>query len=91
MLLSLHNYFRFCFKHVQTYSSIIQEHIHAYSELSVFLAYLKPFKLKTLQTPITKHIQPLRYIQNTILNIFTKAQSWTFDANLNAPLLYKCY
>ena len=41
--------------------------------------------------PITKHIQTLRYIHNTILNIFTKAQSWTFDAVLNAPLFYRCY
>ena len=40
---------------------------------------------------ITKHIQILRYIHNAILNIFTKAQSWTFDAVLNAPLFYRCY
>ena len=86
MLLSLHIYFRFCFRHVQTYSRIIQEHMHAYPELYVSLAYSKLWHI-----PIKKHIQTLRYIHNTILNIFTKARSWTFDANLNAPLIYRCY
>ena len=33
--------------------------------------------------PITKHIQTLRYIYNTLLNIFTKALSWPFDTVLN--------
>ena len=82
MLLNLHRVLRFCFRHVQTYSNIIQEHIHAYSELSVFLAYSKPWRV-----PITKHILTLQYIHNTILNIFTKAQLWTFDVVLNASLL----
>ena len=77
---------RFCFRHVQTYSSAIQEHIHAYSELSVALAYSKPWHI-----PITKHIQTLRYIHNTTLNIFTNAQSWKFNANLTASLFYRCY
>ena len=86
MLLILHSYFRFCFRHVQTYSNIIQEHIHAYSKLSVSLAYSKHWHIS-----ITMQIQILRYIHNTILGIFTKAQSWTFDANLNAPLFYRCY
>ena len=86
MLLSLHSYFRFCFRHVLTYSSIIQEHTHAYSEPSVSLAYSKPWHIS-----ITKHIQTLRYIHNTILNIFTKAQSCTFDTVLNAPVFYRCY
>ena len=86
MLLSLYSSFRFCFRHVQTYSSIIQEHIHTQSQLSVSLAYSKPWHIS-----ITKHIQTLRYIHNTILNIFTKAQSWTFDAVLNAPLFYRRY
>ena len=86
MLLRLHSYFRFCFRHVQTYSSIIQEHTHAYSEPSVSLAYSKPWHIS-----ITKHIQTLRYIHNTILNIFTKAQSWTFDTVLNVPVFfYRC-
>ena len=86
VLLGLHSYCWFCFRHIQTYSGIIQDHIHAYLELSVSLAYLKPWDI-----PITKYIQTLRYTHNTILNIFTKAQSWTFDANLNAPLFYICY
>ena len=30
-------------------------------------------------------------IHNIILNIFTKAPSWTFDTVLNAPVFYKCY
>ena len=80
------SYFRFCFRHVLTYSSIIQEHTHAYSEPSVSLAYSKPWHIS-----ITKHIQTLRYIHNTILNIFTKAQSCTFDTVLNAPVFYRCY
>ena len=82
MLLSLYSYFSFCFRHIQTYSSIIQEHTHAYSELCVCLAYSEPCHIL-----ITKHIQTQRYIHNTILNIFTKAPSWTFDTVLNAPLL----
>ena len=86
MLLSLHSCSSFCFRHFQTYSSIIQEHIDAYSEHYVSLAYSKPWYI-----PISKHIQALRYIHNTILNIFTNAQSWTFNANLNAPLIYRCY
>ena len=40
--------------------------------------------------PITKHIQTLRYL-HIILNIFTKAQSWIFDAFLNAHFFYRCY
>ena len=82
----MHSYFRFCFRHVLTYSSIIQEHTHAYSEPSVSLAYSKPWHIS-----ITKHIQTLRYIHNTILNMFTKAQSSTFDSVLNAPVFYRCY
>ena len=74
---------------LQACSDIFEHYSRAYSR--IFRTFCVLGILKTLQTPITKHIQPLRYIQNTILNIFTKAQSWTFDANLNAPLLYKCY
>ena len=84
MLLSLYSYFRFCFRHIQTYSRIIQEHTHAYSVPSVSLAYSEPWHIL-----ITKHIQTPRYIHNTIFNIFTKAPSWTFDAVLNAPLSLK--
>ena len=79
-------YFRFCFTHIQTYSSIIQDHTHTYSEPCVSLGYSKPWHI-----PITKHIQTLRYIHNTTLNIFTKAQSRTFDTNLNGPFFYRCY
>ena len=86
MLLSLHSYFKLCFKHVLTYSSIIQEHTHAYSEPSISLAYSRLWHIS-----ITKHIQTLRYIDNTILNIFTKAQSCTLDTVLNAPVFYRCY
>ena len=86
VLLSLHSYFRFWFRHVQTCSNIIQEHIHTCSQLSVSLAYSKPWHI-----PNTKHIQTLRYIHKTILSIFIKAQSWTFDAVLNASVFYGCY
>ena len=77
MLLSLCSYFRICFRHIQTNSSIVQEHNHTYSE---------PWHIR-----ITKHIQTPRYIHNTILNIFAKAPSWNFDTVLNAPLFYRCY
>ena len=63
------------------HSSIIQEHAHAYSELCVSLVYAEPWYIL-----ITKHIQTPRYIHNTILNIFARAPSWTFDTVLNAPL-----
>ena len=86
VLLSLHSYFRFCFRHVQTYSSITQEHTHIYSESSVSLAYSK-----SLPIPIKKHIQTQWYIHNAILNILTKAQYWTFDTVLNASRFYGCY
>ena len=86
MLLSLHSYFRFCFRHVLTHSSIIQEHTHAYSEVCASLAYSNPWHIS-----ITKHIQTLRYIHNTILNIFVKVQYCTFDTVLNAPVFYRCY
>ena len=84
MLFSLYSYFRFCFRHIQTYSSIIQEHTHAYSEPYVSLAYSEPWHIL-----ITKHIQTPRYIHNTILNIFTKTLSWAFDTVLNVPLSLK--
>ena len=70
MLLSLYNYFRLCSRHIQTYSRIIQEHTHAYSKPCVYLVYSEPWYIL-----ITKYIQTLRYIHNTILNIFTKCAS----------------
>ena len=71
---------------LQAYLSIVQEHAHAYSEPCVSMAYSEPWHF-----PITNNIQAPSYIHNTILNIFTKATSWTFDTVLNAPLFYKCY
>ena len=76
VLLSLHSYFRFCFRHVQTCSAcsgIYSKHILTYSDIFWHI-------------PITKHIQTLQYIYNTIINIFIKAQSWTFVTVLN-----RCY
>ena len=64
----------------------IFRHIQACSELWVSLPYSEPWYV-----PITKHFQTLRYIHNAILNIFTKAPSWMFDAVLNAPLFFRCY
>ena len=75
------SYFKFCIRHIQSYSSITQEHTHAYAEPCVFLAYSE-----TRQIPITKHIQVPRYIHNTILNIFTIPPSWTFDTVLHASV-----
>ena len=64
----MYSYFRFCFRHIQIYLSIVQEHTHAYSEPCVSVAYLESWHI-----PIKKHIQTPRHIHNTILNIFTKA------------------
>ena len=73
---------------LQACSYIFEHYSRAYSRTlrSFCVLGTKPCRIL-----ITKHIQTLRYIHNTILNIFTKAQSWTFDANLNAPLIYRCY
>ena len=55
----LYSCFRFCFRHIRTYSSIVQEHTYAYSE---------PWHI-----PITKHIQtPRTTILFIILHVFTK-------------------
>ena len=62
------------------------KYAHAYSELCVSLAYSEPCHI-----PITKLIQAPRYIHNTILTIFTKAPSWTFDTILNKFLIYRSY
>ena len=78
MLLSLHF---ICFSSRFSFKSKFM-HIH---KLSASLGYSKPWHI-----PITKYIRTLRYVHNTILNIFTKAQLWRFDAVLNAPLFYRC-
>ena len=41
---------------------------------------------KPWHNPIIKHIQ--RHIYNTVLNIFSKAPSWTFDTILNALISF---
>ena len=82
-LVILYSYFRFCFRPVQTYWNIVQEHNPAYSEPWVSLAYLEPWQIL-----ITKYIQTPRYIHNAILNIFTKAPSWTFNTVLNMSHLF---
>ena len=78
----LYIYLRFFFRHVQTYSSIIQEHTHAHSEPCVSLAYSEPWHIL-----ITNYTQTPWYIHNTILNIFTKAPFWTFDSSKCNSLL----
>ena len=83
MLRSLYSYFTFCFRHIQIYSSIAQEHTHPYQEPCVSLAYSEPWHI-----PIAKYIHAQMNIHNTVLNIFSKATSWTFDRVLNAPLFY---
>ena len=85
MLLSLYNYFRFCFRHIQTYLTITQEHTHAYSKSCVSQPYSEPWHI-----PITRHIQTPWYIHTIVLKIFTKALPWTFDIILNAPPFYTC-
>ena len=64
----------------------IFRHIQASPEACVSLQYSEPWHI-----PITKHFQTLWYIHNTILNIFAKAPSWTFDTVLNVPLFFRCY
>ena len=61
------------------------------SILTHIQSLLYPWHIQNSDIHITKHIQAPSYIQNTSLNIFTKAPSWTFDTVLNAPLFYKCY
>ena len=66
--------------------SDIFRYTHIYTEICGFLIYSEAWHI-----PIRKQIQTLRYIHNTILNIFTKASSWTFDTVLNVPVFYRCY
>ena len=63
-----------------------------YLACTVILAYASGMfrHIQALFKSIFTHMT-LRYIHNIILNIFTKAQSWTFGTNLNAPLFYRCY
>ena len=77
VILSFYSYFRFSFRDIQKYSSIIQEHTYAFSKLCVASPNSEP-----LHIPNTKHIQIPRYLHNTILNIFAKAPSRTFDTAL---------
>ena len=88
MLLCMYSNFRFCFGQDQAYSSIIQEHTHAYFLTMypcVSLEYSKPWHIS-----IPNHIQIPRYIYNTLLNIFTKLhlgrliQFWTRLSLLDA-------
>ena len=74
---------------LQACSDIFKHYSRAYSRIFRIFCVLGIFK--PWHIPITKHIQTLRYIHNTTLNIFTKAQSRTFDTNLNTPLFYRCY
>ena len=69
-------------RHIQALFKSLLTHI----QNLMFLTYSEPWYI-----PITKHIQAPGYIHNTILNIFRKAPSWTFDTVLNAPLSYRCY
>ena len=43
MLRNLQSDFRFCFRQIQAYLSIIEEHIHTNSELSLSLVYSEPW------------------------------------------------
>ena len=86
MLFSLYSYFSFCFRQMQTYSSIIQEHTQADSETCVSLPNSEPWHI-----PSTKDIPTPKYVHNTIFNIFTKPQSWTFDNSECASFLKILY
>ena len=85
VLLSLYSYIKFCFRHIQTYSSIIQEHTHVYLEPSVSLTYSEPWHIH-----ITKDIPNPHCIHYTILNIFINAPSWTFLIQFWIRLFYRC-
>ena len=86
MLLSWYSYFRLCFRHIQTYSSIIQEDTNVYSEPCVSLAYSEPCHIL-----ITRHFQIPRYIHNIILNISQKLDlgryisRWTLHMLVHHP------
>ena len=86
MLLSLYSHFRFCFRHIQAYSSIIKRQTHIQN-------LLYPWHIYNPGIFISQGIfrlQNIFIIHNTILNVFTKAPSWTFDIVLNAPFSYRC-
>ena len=65
------------------------KNIQSYSR--IFRILFIPDIFRILVHSYHKAYSGSRYIHNTILNIFTKASSWTFDIVLNAPLFYRCY
>ena len=100
MLLSLYIYFRFCFRHVQTFKFYSRAHSRIFRISSlpdIFRTQHTGRKLNVYKTfslrPVSmrKHIQTPRYIHNTILDISIKASSQAFDTVLNASLFYRCY
>ena len=70
------------FRHIQALFKNIFTHSETFCVLSIF---------KTLAFYYHKAYLNLWYIPDTMLNIFTKAQSWKFDSVLNAPVFYRCY
>ena len=64
----------------------LYKYIQVYSDIFKYYCVSLP-NSKHWHIPMIKHIQTPRYIHNTILSIFKKALSWTFDTALNAPLL----
>ena len=63
----------------------MKEHTHEYSALSIDYIYISAYLEHIL---VTKHIQTPRYIHDTILNIFKKAQSWMFNTVLDMSHLF---
>ena len=82
----MYSYFRFRFRYIQAYSTIIQEHTHPYSEPCVSLPDSEPRHI-----PITKHVQTPRYIHNTILNIFIHQLCLRHLIQFWMRFFYKCY
>ena len=82
----MYSYFRFLFRYIQTYSTIIQEHTHPYSEPCVSRPNSEPRHI-----PITKHVQTPRYIQNTILNIFIQQLYLRHLIQFWMRFFYRCY
>ena len=76
MLLSLYSFnCRFCFRHIQTYSSVLEEHTHAYSEPCVSLPYSEPWHI--LITNISKvyskhHIK--HFHKSSILDVWYSSE-----------------
>ena len=90
------------FRYIKALFKSIFTHIHNFSIPGIFrtLTYSKVrryldlceayWKIVPSIFPGLSFLDHFRWYIHIILKVFTKAQSWTFDAVLNAPLFYRC-